>query len=124
MRSFKMPYRGRIMGRLTVAGVVHAPVELFRSVALPVSLAEWSGVTRDLGPEWEVWREHQTPETWVLGETRPIPNRGGRPDDQAATEGPTAVLLVEGSTDVVTPETKERFYDRSVAEMFATQSET
>lgn len=92
--SFRWPYASRIVARLTVAGVTHPPVELFRSQR---ALTEWDWIfwSRDLGPDWEVWRETHTPEFLVCG-GRPIPasfttrgrDAGGRlkPEEKRAVE--------------------------------------
>lgn len=69
--SYRFPYRARVMARLTVAGVTHEPVELFRArrtIQRSDFLFWTSGLTASNG--WECWIEHLTPEKWLLGGRR------------------------------------------------------
>lgn len=71
--SFRFPYRARIMGQLTVAGVIHNPVELFRAkrtIQRSDFLFWTAGLTSLNG--WKCWIEHLTPEKWLLGGRRNI----------------------------------------------------
>lgn len=76
MSTFHFPYRARIIGQLTVAGITHAPTEIYRTHKV-LSEMERKFQIRDFGPEWDTWVEHTTRENWVLGSHRPIPARTG-----------------------------------------------
>jgi hypothetical protein len=59
------------MAQLTVAGVTHPPVELFRTQH-SLSEDEWAFYTRELSEGWEAWAETHTRPAWLLGGHRPI----------------------------------------------------
>ncbi len=75
MSAFRFPYNARIVGQLTVAGIRHEPIEIYRTSKV-LTPTEYRAITAGFGPEWDLGAEFLIRGHWTLG-GRHLPLRTG-----------------------------------------------